>query len=203
MTGLIVLAITVPLLLAYLWLARAAVRYAKRKTGSNVVAALAVVGILVLTFGDTVFNRWYHKEVLCKREDVGMRIFERVQLPTEYLDKKTLRPSFPLPLEQPFFSRLSPKELRTNSGIFPLTAYGRIERTIVDNASGKVLARFVDYWPAGGPWWGIPISWFGESSLIGWLYSRQHVPTCFDGATQDTLLGISGYFHAMRQGYLK
>jgi hypothetical protein len=203
MTGLIVLAIAVPLLLAYLWLARAAVRYAKRKTGSNFVAALAVVGIFVVTFGDTLFNRWYHKEVLCKREDAGVRIFEKIQLPAEYLDEKTLRPRFPLPLDQPFFSHFSPMELRTNSGFFPLTAHGRIERTIVDNESGKVLARFVDYWPAGGPWWGAPIAWFGESSLIGWLYSRQHMPTCFDDGTQNALLAISSYFYAIHQGELK
>lgn len=203
MTGLIVLAIAVPLLLAYLWLARAVVHYAKRKTGSNFVVALVIAGILVITFGDTVFNRWYHKEVLCKREDVGMRIFKKIQLPAEYLDKKTLQPKFPLPLDQPFFSHLSLKELRTNSGFFPLTAHGRIERTIVDNESDKVLAQFVDYWPAGGPWWGAPIAWFGESSLIGWLYSRQHVPTCFDDGTQNALLAISSYFYAIHQGELK
>lgn len=203
MTGLIILAIAVPLLLAYLWLARAAARYAKRKTGSNLVAALVVVGIFVITFGDTVFNRWYHKEVLCKREDVGVRIFERVQLPAEYLDKETLRPSFPLPLKQPFFTRLSPKELRANSGFFPLTAHGRIERTIVANESGKVLARFVDYWPTGGPWWGAPIAWFGESSIIGWLHSRRYVPSCFDDATQYALLGVSEYFYAIDQGESK
>lgn len=204
MIGLIVLAIAVPLLLGYLWLARAAVRYTKRKTGSNLIAALAVIGILVITFGDTFFNRWYHKEVLCKREDVGVRIFERVKLPAEFLDKETLLPKLPFPLSrEPFFARFSQKELRTNAGFFPLTAYGRIERTIVDNESDKVLARFVNYWPAGGPWWGAPIAWFGESSLIGWLYSRQRVPTCFDGATQDALLGISGYFHAVHQGDLK
>ena len=203
MIGVIVLVIAIPLLLGYLWLARAVVRRTKRKTGSNLVAALVAIGILVITFGDTVFNRWYHKEVLCKREDVGVRIFESVQLPTEYLDKKTLRPSFPLPLEQPFFSRLSPKELRTNAGLFPLTAHGRIERTIVDNASGKVIARFVDYWPAGGPWWGIPINWFSESSLIGWLHSRQRVPSCFDDATRYALLGVSEYFYVIDQGGLK
>lgn len=205
MIGLIVLAIAVPALLAYLWLARAAVRYAKRKTGSNLIAALAVIGILIVTFGDTVFNRWYHKEVLCKREDVGLQIFERVPLPTEYLDQEKLRPIFPLPLEQPFFSRFSLKEFRTNSGYFPLTAHGRIERSVsvTDNKSDKVIARFVDYWPSGGPWWGRPLEWFSESSLIGWLYSRQHTPTCFQDGTQNALLAVSSYFYVTYQGELK
>lgn len=206
MIGIILLAIGVPLLLSYLWLARTAVRYAKKKTDSNFVAGLVVVGILVITFGDTVFNRWYHKEVLCKSEDVGVRIFEKIQLPAEYLDRKTLRPIFPLPLDQPFFMRLSPVELRTNSGVFPLTAHGRIERKIVDNQSNRVLARVVDYYPSGGPWWVAPIGWFSESSLVGWLYSRQRTPSCLDSATQNALLGVSDYFYAIStidQGELK
>lgn len=200
MTGLIFLAIAIPLLLAYLWLARAAVRYAKRKTGSNFVVALVVVGILVVTFGDTAFNRWYHKEVLCKQEDVGVRIFEKIQLPAEYLDRKTLRPIFPLPLDQPFFEQFSAEELRGSSGFFPLTAYGRKERTIVNNQSGKVLARFVNYYPLGGPWWLVPIDWFGEDTLIGWFNSRQRRPSCFDGVTIDSLSTISSYF---RMAYLE
>lgn len=203
MTGLIVIAIAVPLLLAYLWLARAAVRYAKRKTGSNAVAALVIVGILVITFGDTVFNRWYHKEVLCKREDVGIRILERVKLPQDFLDDKTQRPRFPLPLDRAFFTRFSTVELRTSAGLFPLTAHGRIERSIVDSHSGKVLARFVDYWPAGGPWWGAPIAWFDESNLVGWLLGRRHVPTCLRDSAPYSLLGVSEYFYAIDQGESK
>lgn len=204
MTGLLVLAIAIPLLLAYLWLARAAVRHAKRKTGSNLVATLVVVGILVVTFGDTAFNRWYHKEVLCKREEVGVRIFERVKLPAEFLEKGTLQPKLPFPLsKEPFFTGFMSKESRTNSGHFPFTAYGRIERTVIHNETGRVLARFVDYWPAGGPWWGAPFAWFGESSLIGWLSGRQQVPSCFDDGTQNALLGISSYFYAVHQEELK
>jgi len=199
MTGLVVLAIAVPLLLAYLWLARAAVRYAKRKTGSNLVVTFVVVGFFVVTFGDTVFNRWYHKEVLCKREDVGVRIIEKIQLPVDFMDQKTQRPNFPLPLDQPFFKQFSTAELRTSSGFFPLTAHGRKERTIVNNQSGKVLARFVDYYPLGGSWWLVPIDWFGEDTLIGWLNSRQRRPSCFGGATIDSLSTISSYFRMTYQ----
>lgn len=201
MIGLIVLAISVPLLLAYLWLVRAAVRYTKRKTGSNLLAALAVVCILVITFGDTVFNRWYHKEVLCKREEVGVRIFEKVELPKEYLDKEMQLQKLPFPLSQAhFFAKFSLNESVVISGLFPFTANGRIERIIVDNESDKVLAQFVDYWPAGGPWWGMPFEWFGESSLIGWLRSRQQLPSCFNNGTQNSLLSVSGYFYAIYQG---
>lgn len=38
----------------YLWLACSALRYAKRKAGSNLMVTLAVLGILVVTCGDIV-----------------------------------------------------------------------------------------------------------------------------------------------------
>lgn len=204
MIGLIVIAVSIPLLLGYLWLIRSTVRYAKRKTGSNLVASLALVGVLVITFGDTLFNRWYHKEVLCKREDVGLKIFERVKLPPEFLDEKTQRPNLPFPLtEQVFFKRFSQEESRINAGFFPFTAHGRMERKIVDLESGKTLAKFVDYWPSGGPWWAFPIKWFDEKTVFGWLNSRQRVSSCVNDSAQDALLGISEYFYRTYQGETK
>lgn len=180
MIGLIVLAITVPLLLGYLWLARAAVRYTKRKTGSNLIAALAVVGILVITFGDTVFNRWYHKEVLCKREDVGMKVFETVMLPAGYWDEENNRPQLPLTMsrEKPFLGRYAEMEKYERGGSRPFTAYERSEATVVDLQTGRVLSRFVDYMPAGGTWWAMPLMLFGRGSIVGWLMSRGSSPGC-------------------------
>lgn len=174
MTGLIILAIAVPLLLAYLWLARAAVRYAKRKTGSNLVAALVVVGILVITFGDTVFNRWYHKEILCKWYDVGGRVFERVKLPAEHWDEVNSRPNLPLTMskEKPFLERYAEIEKYERGGMRPFTAHERSETTVVDLQTGRVLSRYVDYSPAGGTWWAMPLALFGRGSIIGWLLSR-------------------------------
>lgn len=180
MTGLIVLAIAIPLLLAYLWLARAAVRYAKRKTGSNLVVALVIVGILVVTFGDTVFNRWYHKEVLCKREDVGVKVFERVMLPARYWDEVNNRPNLPLTMsnEKPFLGRYAEIEKYERGGSRPFTAHERTEATVVDLETGHVLSRFVDYMPAGGTWWAMPLTLFGQGSIIGWLLSRGSSPGC-------------------------
>lgn len=204
MIGLIVIIVTALLLIAYLCLLRITVRYAKRKTGSNFVAALAVVGLLVVTFGDTLFNRWYHKEVLCKREDVGLKIFERVKLPPEFIDEKTQQPNLPFLLtSNVFFEHFTQEESRINAGLFPLTAYGRIERKILNLESGKVLAKFVDYWPSGGPWWAFPLKWFDETTIIGWLNSRQQTPTCFDGPEQFSLLGVTEYFYLINNGTIK
>ena len=58
MIGLTVIAISILFLLGYLWLIRTTASYAKRKTGSNLIAGLAVVGLLLITFGDTLFRRW-------------------------------------------------------------------------------------------------------------------------------------------------
>jgi hypothetical protein len=180
MIGLIVLAIAVPALLAYLWLARAAVRYAKRKTGSNLIAALAVIGVLIVTFGDTVFNRWYHKEVLCKRNEVGGQVFEKVILSAEHWDEANNRPNLPLTMsrEQPFLGRYAEIGKHERGGSYPFTAYEKDETVVIDIQTGHVLSRFVDYSPAGGTWWAMPLTLFGQSSVIGWLLSRGTAPGC-------------------------
>jgi hypothetical protein len=182
MIGLIVLTIAVLLLLAYLWLLRAAIRYTKRKTGSNFMAMLAVVGVLVLTFGDTLFNHWYHKSVLCKREDVGVKVFEKVILPQGYWDDENNLPKLPLIMsrENPFLNRYVRIKQYKQGGFFPLTFYERYESSVVDIQTNKTLSRFVDYIPMGGPWWAAPLSLFGEKNLIGWLLSRGNSPGCFD-----------------------
>lgn len=196
MIGLIVLAITVPLLLGYLWLARAAVRYTKRKTGSNLIAALAVIGILVITFGDTVFNRWYHKEVLCKREDVGGQVFEKVTLPAEHWDDANNRPNLPLTMsrEKPFLGRYAEIGKFERGGSRPFTAYERSEATVVDLQTGRVLSRFVDYMPAGGTWWAMPLMLFGQSSVIGWLLSRGDSPSCVGNPSHQEVVAKRSAF---------
>lgn len=178
--GLIVLAICVLLLIAYLWFVRTVVRYIKRKTGSNLIAALAVIGILIVTFGDTLFNRWYHKEVLCKRNEVGGQVFEKVILPAEYWDDANNRPNLPLTMsrEKPFLGRYAEIWNHERGGSFPFTAYEKNETIVVDISTGHVLSRFIDYSPAGGMWWAMPLTLFGQGSVIGWLLSRGSSPSC-------------------------
>ncbi len=204
MTGLLVLGTAAIVLIGYLWLIRTILRFVNRRTGSRLIAALAVVALLLLTFGDTLVNRLYHREVLCHRDDVGVKILEKVELPAVYLEEKTQTPKLPYPLgEHLFFSRFSVVDTRTTDGVFPLTAHSRVERKIVDNESGKVLAKYVDYWPSGGPWWAFPILFFDESSLFGWLWSRQQAPSCLSPQQQNALLGVASYFYLIHPGKLK
>lgn len=198
MIGLLILAIAIPLLVGYVWLLKAIVRYVKRKTGSSFVASIAFACMLFFAFGDVAINRWYHKEILCQHEAVGFQLLERVNLPPQYLDSVSHAPKLPFPLDtDPFFSRFSLEESRSTAGIFPFTANGRIERRVIDRNTGHVLARFVDYWPSGGPWWLAPLKWLGEDTLIGWLRSRQSAPSCLDRASQNSLLSVSQYFYAI------
>lgn len=182
MIALIVLAFAVPLLLGYAWLVRATVRHVMRKTGSNWLATLAVVGIFAFTFGDTIINRWYHKEVLCKRDDVGGKVFDRVKLSSEMWDLRNDWPKFPTTMskEKPFLGRYARLEKYERGGWFPLTAYERYESTVVDLQTEKTLSRFVDYTPLGGSWWALPLALFGEKTIIGWLFSRGGLTSCFD-----------------------
>jgi len=198
MIGLFILVIGAAALVGYLWLIGWVIRFTKHKTGSNVAVALAVIGIFVVTFGDTAFNRWYHTQVLCKRSDVGVTVFKRIAVPDEYLDAATQRLKLPLPLEQPFFARFSNKEERTREGWFPMTAHGRIERSIIDTTTGEMVARLVNYWPEGGPWWATPIKWFKEDTIVGWMRSRWKTPTCFAGpASSYSLFTTNDYFQLL------
>ncbi len=190
MIGLIVLAIGILLLIGYGWLLIATNRFVKRRTGSRILAWLAVAGILFSTFVDTVFNRWYHKEVLCNRDDVGVKIFETVKLPSELWDEQNNLPRLPssMTTEAPFLERYADVEKYDRSGWWPLTAHIRYETGVIDVKTGRMLSRFVNYEPAGGMWWSFPLSLFGETTTVGWLMSREQVPSCFqfqrDGSVQ-------------------
>lgn len=200
MVGLIVIFTSIVLLIGYLWLIYAAASFVNRKTGSHLAATIAVLVILVLTFGDTIFNNWYHKEVLCKRDDVGIKVFKEVELPAEYINEQTGEPTIPYPYDKiPFFMKFSVKETRETHGLFPWTKYMREERRIVVNETGETLAQFVTYNALGG-WWTYPLDLFNENSLIGWLSSRRHAPSCFDGIKINGLLSVSSYFILINQG---
>ncbi|MEO6565402.1 MAG: hypothetical protein ABIO63_05155, partial [Casimicrobiaceae bacterium] len=146
MIGLLVLAIGALLLVAYLWLVKTTFRYVKRRTGSNVYASISILGILLLTVGDTLFNRWYVSNVLCEREDVGVKIFETVKLNREHWDEVNNRPNLPSSMitGKPFLGRYIQVKSNDRGGFWPLTAYSRNQLQIVDTHSERVLSRFVD-----------------------------------------------------------
>ena len=186
-------------LIAYLYLLSFTVRYVKRKNGSNIMAFFAVFGVLIITFGSEIFNSWYHKQVLCKREEVGLHIFERVPLPAIYTNPETGKSEVPQ-VEDPFFSRFLLLKLQTNEGFFPLTSHSKIERVFIERETHKILARYVNYFPTAGFWWLKPLDWFGENSLVGWIRNRGNSPGCVGSAKQYSLEIISSYFYEINKG---
>ena len=210
MIGLTFLAIFAVLLIGYFWLLRATVRYAKRKTGSNVIAALAVLGVLVLTFGDTIFNRWYHKEVLCKRDDVGVKIFATAELPPEYWDDIHNKPNLPTTMmfgtnPKPFLDRYVAIDKYEYGGTFPFTAYEMNKLSTVDLKTGQTLSQFIDYTPAGGTWWAWPLKFLGENNMIGWVLSRGSVTWCGinNQRASDAVDSIRHAFKKTLEGQMK
>lgn len=175
MIGLIVITGVIIFFVFYVWLIIKVARFVKRKTGSSRLAGLAILLIFVLTVGDTVFNRLYHKEVLCKRDDVGVKIFSTVEVPPEYWDIANNRPAFDVAWDttKPFLGRYSEREKNERGGWLPLTAYKRKEVSVIDLQTGETLSRFVDYEPRGGMWWLMPLKYIDSDSLVGWFFSRQ------------------------------
>ena len=176
-------------LYGYYRLLRAAARYAKRKTGSNLIAMLAIIGVLFLSFGDVGFRRWYHKEVLCKREDVGIKIFAKAKLSKEFWDETYETPDFielpdqnNIPPDKPFAGRFTKIIKSEREGTFPLTEHIRWEVGVVDLESEQQLSRFVDYQQSSLPWWLTPLRLVNPVSGWGWLFigtRGMYGPSCF------------------------
>jgi len=197
MLGLLVLGTLTVMLAGYFWLLRATVRYAKRKTGSNLVAALAVLAVLVLTFGDTVFNRWYHREVLCKREDVGVKVFETVALPAEYWNEKNNYPKLPyteMLQGKPFLGRYVIVQKYESGGSHPFTAYFTSKSTVIDIQTNRTLSQFADYAPQGGLWWTWPLKFIGTGNAIGWTLSRGNFSWCLPNSINKSVTASYGAF---------
>jgi hypothetical protein len=204
MIGLIVISGVILFLAFYLWLLIKVVKFVKRKTNSNVLAGLSVLALLVLTIGDTVINRLYHKEVLCKREDVGVKIYSTVEVPPKYWDENNNRPILKELMNRgrvspehfkPFLGRYSEAEKFENGGLWPLTSYTRHVSTVVDVQTGRVLSRFVDYERTGGVWWLFPLGFADSDSMIGWLIGQgDKSNSCYEHPTDLIVEASRGVF---------
>lgn len=213
MIGLIVIALAALFLVFYLWLLVRVIKFVKRKTNSNLMAGLSVLVVFALTVGDTLFNRWYHKEVLCKKEDVGVKIFSTVEVPSEYWDEKNNRPILKELMNRdrvspenfkPFLGRYAETEKFENGGLWPLTSYSRHVVTVVDVQAGQVLSQFVDYERTGGTWWLFPLRFAGSDSLLGWLLSRGNKSnSCYEHPTDFIVFANRGVFHNKSKGEQK
>jgi hypothetical protein len=203
MIGLTVFVIVIIFLIFYVWLIVKVAKFVKRKTGSSRLAILSIFVVFALTVGDTIINRLYHKEVLCKRDDVGVKIFSIVEVPTEYWDKENNKPILKELMNKdrvspdrfkPFLGRYAETEKFENGGLWPLTSYSRHVATVVDTQAGQVLGQFIDYERTGGTWWLFPLGLAGSNSMIGWFTSRGNGSnSCYEHPTDlivDTNRGV-------------
>jgi hypothetical protein len=158
MIGPIFLIIFGGLFVGYTWLAYHGVRAIYRKTNSWILAGLGVLVFLLIPSGDTIFNRWYHTNVLCKQEDVGLKMFQKVQLPPRYYDENG---RFKAPekwglngtvLEGRFQYRAGSE----HKGQFPFTGYEKRYSGVFDLQQGKYLSYEAEFWNAGSGWWLVP-----------------------------------------------
>ena len=109
----------------------------------------------LLPISDTIVNRWFHKNTLCTRDDVGLHVYERVKLAPRYYDSKG---RFKEP--EGWFSgavllngRYQKRSGYTEDGVFPFTAYEKRFSGVFDTEQMRFISYEVDYWTKGGGWW--------------------------------------------------
>jgi hypothetical protein len=167
----------------YLWAAIKSARWIYGKTHSIwAIAALVIIFALIPTW-DTIVNRIYHKQVICKKPEIGLHVFEFVRLPVDLYDARGI----PLIFdhygnfdESKIGKRYKENAKYTDEGGW-LTGAVRYTFEINDVQTGRVLARFTDYYAAGGGWVFLPfrplIRYVGEYAF------RSDLHSCLD---QDT-----------------
>jgi len=157
----------------YLWAVAISARWVYRRTHS----VLAIAGVLticaLIPTWDTLVNRIYHKQVICKRPEVGLHVLEYVRLPVELYDARGI----PLIFdrygnfdENKIGNRYKENGKYEEEGGW-LTGVVKYTFEINDAQSGRVLVRFTDFYAAGGGWILLPfrhlIRYLGEYAFRG------------------------------------
>ncbi len=152
--GIILLPLGTLVIGLYIWAVAKGTRWAYRKFARQ-GAIVAIVIFALLPIGDTIVNRWYHKNALCTRDEVGLRIYERVKLPQRYYDSQG---RFKAP--DGWFSgrvlvngRYQKRSGYMEGGVFPFTAYEKRFSGVFDIEKNRFISYEVDYWTKGGGWW--------------------------------------------------
>jgi hypothetical protein len=171
--GIILLPVGALVIGLYFWAVVKGTRWAYRKTHSIwAIAGVLTLCALIPTW-DTLANRIYHKQVICKKPEIGLHVFEKIRLPGELYDARGI----PLILDRygnfnvnKMGNRYKQDGKYANEGGW-LTGVVKYTFEINDVQSGRVLARFTDFYAAGGGWILIPfrplIRYFGEYAFRG------------------------------------
>jgi len=163
----------------YLWAAVKGVRWAYRKFSLQGAIA-AVTFFALLPTWDAIVNRWYLRNVLCKRSEVGLHVYEHVKLPSQYYD---IQGRFKEP--EGWFSgrtlvsnRYQRQSGNLPGGYFPVTKHEKRFSGIFDQQEQRLISYEADYWAMGGGWWLIVIR-----PLFSQVDYSTYVRGMIDGAT--------------------
>lgn len=133
-----------------------------RKTKYRIPIYIGILIFSIIPFGDVIFNRLYHQIILCKREDVGMKVYEKIHLPEEYYLKngylKDLLPSQKYLSEianssEKIENRYQYVETRSEDGVYPWTRYRKYFSGVFDVSASRYIGTYVEYQAIGGGWW--------------------------------------------------
>ena len=170
-----------------------------RKTHSVWQVVGVTIILALLPIGDTVFNRWYHQNTLCTRDDVGLRVFERVKLPPRYYDNQGR-------FKEPngWFSgtllldgRYQKRSGYTEGGAFPFTAYERRFSGVFDVGQQRFISYEADYWAKGGGWWLVILRpMFPREDYLTYIRGIVNGPNCAAviGAAEPSNASINAAF---------
>lgn len=152
--GIILLPLGALVIGLYVWVVVKSARWAYRKTRSVWAIAGVLTSCVLIPTWDTFVNRIYHNQVICKKPELGLHVLEKIQLPAELYDAK----GNPLIFDRygnfditKVGNRYREDGKYQNEGGW-LTGAVRYTFEITDTQSGRVLARFTDFYAAGGGW---------------------------------------------------
>jgi hypothetical protein len=152
--GVILLPLGALVLGLYLWIVVKGTRWAYRKFAIPGAIA-AVVFFALLPTWDTIANRWYHKNVLCKRSEVGLHVYEHVKLPFQYYDNhgRFKEPDGWFSGRALVGNRYQRQSGNLQDGVFPLTSHEKRFSGVFDQQEQRLISYEADYWTKGGGWW--------------------------------------------------
>lgn len=152
--GIVLIPLGVLVIGLYLWVVVKGTRWAYRKYAAKGALAAVAMFVLLPTW-DTIANHWYHKNVLCARDDVGLQIFSRIRLSPQYYDNfgRFKEPEGWFSGRTLIDGRYQRQSGNFQEGVFPLTRYERRFSGVIDTKEKKLISSEVDYLTRGGGWW--------------------------------------------------
>jgi len=179
--GIILIPLGILVIGAYLWVVVTTARWAYRKySAKGAIVTFAILALLPTW--DALSNHYYFTQVLCKRPEVGLHIYEKVVLPMNMYDESG-NPKLPDSMndaKHPFLGRYFFEIKYTDEGSYPITANRHFIHGTYDVSTNKFLSKIEDYQPTGGWWWANVFRPVLSAADYDWIMSRGAKQSCFD-----------------------